>query len=166
MDALIGTFHIDWKLMLAQIVNFAIVFFVLYKFVIKPLGKVLSERKELIQKGIEDGEKNSALLKEAQLVHDKELAQARLEGHALITEIKKTAEEKKEEMLEQTNLEIQKMLSDSKKSIEEEKTKMLSDVQKEIASLVMLATEKVIGDNLSDTINQGVVNKSIESMKK
>ena len=41
MDELVKTFHIDWKLIIAQTVNFTIVLGVLWYFAFKPLMKVI-----------------------------------------------------------------------------------------------------------------------------
>lgn len=165
MDALIGTFHIDWKLMIAQIINFSVVFFVLYRFALKPLSKVLSERKATIEKGVSDAQKNQELLKDAQTAHEKELARGRAEAHDLMTEVKKSAEEKKVEIIRDAQEEVSKMIALGKKSIEEEKQKMVDGLQKEIATIVLLATEKVVGNNLSEQIQSDILKKSINEVQ-
>ena len=50
MDTIIESFHVDFKLLIAQAINFLIVFLVLYYFVFKPLLKVMKERSEKIEK--------------------------------------------------------------------------------------------------------------------
>ena len=166
MDALIGTFHIDWKLMLAQIINFGIVFFVLYRFVIKPLSKTMAERKLVIEQGLSDAKKNEELLKQAEVLHAEELSKARAEAHALITDMKKTTEEKRAEMLLQAEDDVKKILEDGKKSIEEEKQKTVESLKKEIGLLILSATEKVLGTNLPPSVNNEVIQKSIDDLKK
>ena len=52
MDSLITTFHIDWKIVIAQVINFGIVFAVLYFFALKPLSKLMKEREDIISKAI------------------------------------------------------------------------------------------------------------------
>ena len=54
MESIISTFHIDWKIIIAQMINFVIVFVVLYIFALKPLSKLMKERGEKIAKGIDD----------------------------------------------------------------------------------------------------------------
>ena len=56
MEEIIKTFHIDWKLLIAQAVNFAIVVFALYKFAYKPLLKTMNERTAKIEQGLKDAE--------------------------------------------------------------------------------------------------------------
>src|SRR3990167_5120877 len=63
MQEFIATFHIDWKLMLAQIVNFGLVFLAFYLLAAKPLRKLLKEPEETISKGLSDSEKAKELLK-------------------------------------------------------------------------------------------------------
>ena len=62
MDSIIATFHIDWKIIIAQVLNFGVVFGVLYLFALKPLMKVMRERTEKIEKGIKDAKENAEVL--------------------------------------------------------------------------------------------------------
>jgi F-type H+-transporting ATPase subunit b len=162
MEALIGTFHIDWKLMVAQIVNFGIVFAVLFWFVIRPLSKTLKDRKIIIEQGLSDAEKNAVLLKEAETAHDEEVSKGRAEAHELILEMKKTAEEKRIELVNQAEKEVNKMIEDGRRSIKQEKDQMMEHLEKDIATLVISATEKIIGEH---TIKQDVIQKTIDNLK-
>ncbi|MDP2944107.1 MAG: ATP synthase F0 subunit B, partial [bacterium] len=56
MESLISTFHVDVRLLVAQLINFAIVFFVLYFFAFKPLVKVMADRSEKIDKSLKDAD--------------------------------------------------------------------------------------------------------------
>ena len=56
MDELIKTFHIELNLLVAQIVNFSIVLFVLYRFAYAPILKTLNSRTGKIEKGLKDAE--------------------------------------------------------------------------------------------------------------
>ncbi len=50
MESIISTFHIDWKIIIAQAVNFAVVFIVLYIFALKPLSKLMAEEVRKFQR--------------------------------------------------------------------------------------------------------------------
>ena len=76
MDTLLGTFHIDWRLLVAQIINFAIVFAVLYRFVVKPLQKVMLERTAKIEQGLKDAENARARLTNAENDYTQKIAEA------------------------------------------------------------------------------------------
>lgn len=53
---LLNALGIDWKILLAQFVNFAVLVFVLWKFAYKPIFKFLEDRKNKIEEGIKNAE--------------------------------------------------------------------------------------------------------------
>jgi F-type H+-transporting ATPase subunit b len=144
MESIISTFHIDWKIIIAQAVNFGIVFVVLYIFALKPLNKLMAERAEKIKKGIDDAKTNATTLEKTQKEYNEVLMKARLEANTIFQSAKKEAEEKKNAMLNDAKNEVKNIIDAGKKNLEIEKTKMVEDAKKEIASLAMLAAEKVI----------------------
>ncbi len=146
MESIISTFHIDWKIIIAQAVNFSIVFIVLYIFALKPLSKLMAERAEKIAKGIDDAKTNEQLLKDTNLKYEEALTKARVEASKIFEESKKEAEKKRALMLEETKGQVVNMVENGKKALENEKVKMVGEAKKEIVSLTMLATEKLIGN--------------------
>ena len=96
MESIISTFHIDWKIIVAQAINFAVVFIVLYIFALKPLSKLMKERTDTIAKGIDDAKSNAAILEKTAKEYEKVLAKARAEANIVFQDGKKEAEAKKE----------------------------------------------------------------------
>ncbi len=76
MESFITTFHIDWKILIAQGVNFVIIFALLYFFALKPLKKVMSERTHTIEKGIEDAKHSALLISSTQKEYEEVIAKA------------------------------------------------------------------------------------------
>lgn len=160
MDSLIDTFHIDWKLIIAQMVNFGIVIIVLYKFAIKPLGKLMDERSAKIAGGLTDAKKHKELLADTEAEYKKVIADARKESQELIATAKRDAESVREELIAKAKSDAEKTVQNGKDELEAEKLKMLSDARKELASLVVSSTEKVLGSvvdaNLKAKITEAV----------
>mgnify|MGYP006338113431 FL=1 len=144
MEEFVQTFHIDWKLMIAQIINFGLVFLVFYFLAAKPLRKLMKERTEEIEGGLTNAKTNEELLKATKTEYESALQKARLEADAIFSESKKEVVKKREEMIENAKKEVAVMIETGKKSLEQEKVKMLSDAKNELASLAILAAEKVI----------------------
>ena len=159
MESIISTFHIDWKIIIAQAINFGVVFVVLYIYALKPLSKLMAERGEKISKGVEDAKSNALLLEKTKSEHEKTLAEARAEANKIFQEGKKEAEEKKTKMLEDTRLEIAGMIANGKKVLETEKIKMVEEAKKEIVFLTMLATEKLISTKTDGSVNDKTINE-------
>lgn len=153
MESIINTFHIDWKIVLAQLFNFAVVFFILYRFAIKPVNKLMAERTKKITQGLTDAKQNAELVVASKSEYDKALAKARAEAQTIFQNGKKEAETKKAEMMETAKKEVDTMIASGKKTLEAEKVKMVEDAKKEIVSLAVEASKKILAGDLKDIDN-------------
>ncbi len=157
MESIISTFHIDWKIIIAQAVNFGVVFVVLYIYALKPLSKLMTERSEKIAKGIDDAKANAGLLEKTHAEYEAVLAKARTEANKIFQDGKKEAETKKTAMLEEAKLEVAATIENGKKMLEAEKVKMISEAKNEIVNLTIKATEKLLGSKVDGTFNEKTV---------
>lgn len=164
MDSLISTFHLDWKLMVAQAINFAIVILVLYFFALKPLKKLMDERGATIAGGLENAEKQKELLANAQAEYEAMIAKANADASAKMKEAKKDAEAKAVQMMEKAQADVATTISAGKMQLETEKAKMMEEAKKELASLVVSATEKVLGGVVTERIDAKIVEESIKQL--
>ncbi len=145
MQEFINTFHIDWKLMIAQLFNFGLVFLAFFLLVSKPLSKLMKERGDTISKGVNDAKINAEILEKTNKEYEAVLSKARIEANKIFQDGKKEAETEKIAMLEKTKTEVASMIDIGKKNLQVEKTKMVEEAKKEIVTLAMKATEKLIG---------------------
>lgn len=159
MESFIETFHIDWKILIAQVINFGVIFLVLYLFALKPIKKIMTERTNTIEKGINDAKHNAELLSSTQKEYEKTLIKAKEEAHNLFQEGKKEAEAKREEMMQKAQMDVDSMVAVGKKNLEAEKIKMIEEAKNEIVSLVVAATEKVLHDKSDHTVTDKAVKK-------
>jgi len=157
MEDFLTTFHIDWRLMLAQTFNFVVVLVALYYLASKPLRKIIKERTREIEKGLEKGKKNSELLEKTEKEYSKMLIKAKLEANNILEDTKKDALVRKEEMIIEARKEVEVLIDNGKKSLESEKKKMLADTEKEIAGLVIQVTEKVLKDRVDEKYGEEVI---------
>ncbi len=163
MDSLITTFHIDWKIIIAQAINFGVVFAVLYLFALKPLKTLMAERENKIAGGLEDAKGNAELIKKTKEEYDGVMIKAKTEAHDIFQEGKHEAEVKKSEMLANAKNEVEKMIESGKKTLENEKNKMVEEAKNEIVSLVVMATEKLLESRVNESYDKEVV-KQIKNM--
>lgn len=163
MESIVSTFHIDWKIILAQALNFGIVFVVLYIYALKPLSKLMAERSETISKGLDDAKLSADVLEKTNQEYEDILVKARKEANEIFQSGKKDAEKKKAEMMEQSKNEVALMIENGKKTLEAEKSKMVADARREVATLVVKATEKLLGENVDAGYEAKAV-RELESM--
>ena len=145
----LNEFGIQPTLLIAQIVNFLIILFLLKNFFYKPIIKLLDNRK----KKIEESEKNADLIEERLRQTEEKSAQiieeARRNSQNLITESKKEADR----ILAQAAIEARKnaeqVILDAQTQLSTQKEQMKKDLEKETLSLVVGVVKKV----LARTIN-------------
>lgn len=163
MESIISTFHIDWKIIIAQAINFGVVFVVLYIFALKPLSKLMSERSEKIAKGILDAKTNKELLEQTNLEYENMLSKARAEANKIFQDGKKETEAKKTLMLEEAKNEVALLVQNGKKTLEIEKTKMVEEAKNEIVILAMKATENLLNSKIGPSLDEKTI-KEFESL--
>jgi F-type H+-transporting ATPase subunit b len=163
MDEFIATFHIDWKLMLAQTVNFGLVLMVFYLLAAKPLSKLMKERTQDIKKGLLDAKKNAELLKNTKAEYENTLTQAHLKANSIFEEGKKQAKQKKEEMINTAKKEVTLMIANGKKNLEVEKIKIIDEAKEELISLIVKTTEKIIDTKVDKSLNEKII-KELNSL--
>ena len=159
---LLNKLGINWKLLLAQIVNFLILLFILYRFTYKPVLRMLDNRTKKIEKGLKDADDSQKKLKEITLKEREIIKDARKEAQAIMVKVEEQARKNKEEIIIEAKILSKKILKDAEKKIEEEKNKMMSEVKREIAGLVVMATEKVISEKLDSGKDKELIEKAIK----
>jgi len=165
MEDLITTFHIDWKLLIAQLINFAVVLSVLYFFAIKPLMKLMKERTSKIEKGLEDAKINVEKLEKTEQEYQQTMSRANKETQEMINQAKKEAQEKRNEMIEKAKNEVGILLIKGKKQLENEKQKIIQEAKGEISNLIVSATKKVLSGTIDTKIDSRLVENSVKELE-
>ena len=165
MDSIISTFHLDWQIMIAQLINFSIVVFVLWFFVFKPLGAKMTERTKTIEKSLEEAKAIAANLQQSE---EKKLAAIRAaqeQGQQLINEARQLADSERQKSLAATQSEVKKIVEAGKVQLNQEKQNAILAVKKEAADLVVAATKKVLTDIITQPIDEKLVAQSLAKIK-
>ena len=147
---LAGQFGVNWKFLFAQIANFCIVAFLLYKFAFKPVISSIDDRQKKIADGLQYAEEMKHKLAETEKQHKKTLKEAQHEAQKIIAEARESSKKIIDRQTQDAVVQAEDILRKAQESVELEHTKMLSEVRSEIASLVVQTTAKVLRKDLSD----------------
>ncbi len=145
MDALLDAFGIDWKLLIAQAVNFGILIVALYFLLYKPVLKVLEERRALVAKGVEDAERATEKLAGADAAAAKTVEQADKEAAELLATARDAAGTERTRLVKEAEARAAAIAADAEARSKEASAKMLRESEKEIARLAVLAAAKAMG---------------------
>ena len=140
----IGMFGINWKLFLAQLVNFSIILFVLWKWVFGPVTSGLTKRTEKIEASLVDAQKIAEERQTFDSWKQGEMGSVRKEASGIIAQAKQDAEVVRAELLTQAKLEQEKLAANTRAQLEQEKSKMIEEVKGHISELVVSASETIL----------------------
>lgn len=144
-----GQFGVNWKLLVAQIINFGIVTYLLYRFAFKPVIKTLDERREKIENGLKYTEEMEKKLKDAERYHAEVIKKSAAESKKIMDAARQQAKNYTEIQAQEAISKAEEIIKGAHQAMAHEKKQMLSDVRKEVASLVVSTSEKVLSKELS-----------------
>jgi len=145
MKELLENFGVNWKLLLAQVVNFGILFYVLKRFAYGPIVNMLEERQKRIKKGLQEAAESEQKLREAEEKERLILEKANLKALTLVSEAADVAHKKEAEIIETGYHKAESIIKGAERKIEEEKLTMQDEIHKNAGSLVQSAVAKVLG---------------------
>ncbi|MEI8097123.1 MAG: F0F1 ATP synthase subunit B [Candidatus Moraniibacteriota bacterium] len=154
---------IDWKLLIAQAVNFGILFWVLRRFAYKPMLDFLESRTERIDKGLKDAEAAQLKLSSMEEKEKQVLIEARNEARSIITLAEASAKKRDADRLKETEEKTKRFLDDARMKIEEEKQKILTEAKQEITEIVALSVEKILKEKVGTEKDKELIGKMVDN---
>lgn len=165
MDSLIDIFHLDAKLLIAQIVNFAVVFLILYFLIFRPLFKVTGDRSATIEKGLKEAKEIEERLEKTKAEQAVMIKQAKQEAAAILEEANQKAESRKDELVVKAKEEIGALINKEKARMQAEKAETLSAIRSEVADLIRASWEKILSEKMDKTADEKLIAKTLKHLE-
>lgn len=156
---------INFIYLIAQIVNFGIIFFLLKRFLYKPLLNILDERRKRVEETLLKSEK---IEKELSSLKEKEteiLAKARRDSQKILEETRRSAEKLEKQLRDKAKQEADEIIKQTKEVIEVERKRAIQDIEDQAANLVVESTKRVLEDVLSEEQQREILKRTIENLK-
>lgn len=141
---IISKLGIDAKLILAQIVNFIILFFILKKLVYKPILNLLEKRKTMVEKSVHDSQKIEERLTALEEERKKILSDASNNAMAVMEQAKKEASEEHHKAMTTAKKEISSLAERYRGQLKSEKDQMYEELKADVANLIVESCEKIL----------------------
>jgi F-type H+-transporting ATPase subunit b len=143
MEAILHTFGIDWRLLLVNAVNFGLLLAGLTYFLYKPMGRMLEERRQKVEKGVRDAEAAEVKLREIEESRKETLAKAGEEADQMLAQSRKTASEKAKELMNQAEAAAARAIAEAEAEGGELKNRAIQESKEEVARMIVLGIEKL-----------------------
>lgn len=156
---------IDWKLLIAQAVNFLVLLWILKRYAYKPILAYLDERTARIESGLQNAEAAEKKLAATLEEEKKILSLAREEAHQSIAKAEEHAKHRDELMLSETKEKIEKMIQEADVHLAEKQAKLMREAKGELAQVVTIAVEKILHEKMDESADQALIEKALGEVK-
>lgn len=153
-------------MLLAQIVNFGILLFILQRFLYKPLLKVLEERKKKIETSVRQSEEIQKKFDEMSEKQQEILEKAKNESSLIIGNAKKEAKDLSDQIQADASLQAEETIKRTKETLELEREKMVAEAKKQLGAVVANAAEKIIEKSLSNSDKERFIKAAVKEIEK
>lgn len=150
--------NIDISIIIAQIINLSILFYMFKKFIADRLNVLIKDRRALIKKLEEADERYADKIAAAKLEEENILSWARAEANDMMISAKSLADQKAELIMMKAKSDIDSIMEWGRREIEKERLTMLQSMKWKIIDLSLRLNDKMFDDEKAsqDFIEKGM----------
>ncbi|MEO0122388.1 MAG: F0F1 ATP synthase subunit B [candidate division WOR-3 bacterium] len=153
-------------LLIAQILNFLILLWILNRFLYKPILKLFKDRSSKIEDGIKTAENLKKQAAEAEERHRQLIEEAKKEAHRIIEQATKLGDEEKKKIIEMANEESRKIVERTMQEIKSEKQNIMAEIKKEVGEMVVTLSADLIRKKLDEKSQRALIEEAIKEVEK
>ncbi len=142
---------INGKILLAQVVNFFLLMYILKRYLYQPLLDVIQKREKKIKEGLNNAVKAEQALNEAEKNIAEKIKAATLEADRILEKAKTEAKESREKALNKAKEEILNFKEETRVQLEREKAKIMDEIREESGDLIVEIAGKLLAEKISDS---------------
>jgi F-type H+-transporting ATPase subunit b len=148
--------------LIAQLVIFLLVLFILYRLAWGPLLRILNERRARIAQGVEATQKAMQELEAAEKERQAKLEEARREAQTILDRIAKQGEDLRKELEAKAREQADALIAKARAEIQQERQKAVQDLRSQVADLAVMAAGRIIGESLDAKKHRQLIERTIE----
>jgi F-type H+-transporting ATPase subunit b len=160
-----SSLEIDWKILIGQVVNFTILFFVLKFFLYKPFLNLLKTRREKIEEGINKSIKAEEKLGELSDLKVKMEKENEEEKKKVLLKAQEDAKKRSEEIAKKAEEDKDLLLAKAREEAEELKEKEKEATKKKTIENTFLLTEKLLKENIDEKKSREITEDFLSKIK-
>lgn len=150
MAELFEKLGINWTLFVAQLVNFLLLFFILKRFLFKPVQTLLVKRRTDAEKILVDQKNILHEQHEIKMLSEKVLQQAQKDAQDLLAKAEAIAEQNGAKLMTEARAQIEQLQHQHEKKMAQEIEVARQSLAKETVSLALLMVAKVMKDTVKN----------------
>ncbi len=147
------------------VINIFVIYFVLRKFLFKPIQNVIDAREKKISDSYKEAEDTKNEAEKAQSEYEEKMRALKQETLSKLKKADEDAQKIYDKKVDEAKIEAEEIISEAHKSVERDKNLAMRNAQTEIAELAIAVSRKVLSEGNSD-FDKDAYEKMIEDAKK
>ncbi len=165
MKETLGAFGINPILLAGQIINFLVIGWVLYRFLLKPLLANMKARSEKIARGLQDAAQAKAALAEAGRERERVLEEAYAQSSRILERARDEAERLRAAALERARVDAERLMEEARGLVALERQEMERAMQGLSIQLSGKILESVVSDLFSEEEKARIVAEGMRRIR-
>ncbi len=157
--------ELDYGQIVAQIIGFLLVLWIMKRFAWKPILKVLDDRKNRIQSELAEAEDKRVGAEKLGEQYQDKLREIDTEARAHIQAAVKSAEKIAAEIKEEARQDVKELLGRARDEIERDKAEALLALRNDVVNMALKASEKVLKENMDETRHRKAIADFVTDME-
>ncbi|HEY6423801.1 MAG TPA: F0F1 ATP synthase subunit B [Pseudonocardiaceae bacterium] len=149
-----------------ELAIFLLVFAVIWRYVVPPVKKAMTERQEMVRQQIEESQQARIRLKEAEARYADALAEARVEAAKIREASRADAQEIKDEMRQQAEQEVARIRQRGEEQLATQREQVVRELRSELGKLAVTLAGRIVGESVAnDARRAGTVNRFLDELQ-
>ncbi|HXS15228.1 MAG TPA: F0F1 ATP synthase subunit B [Candidatus Saccharimonadales bacterium] len=165
MQEILNNFGVNPVLLVAQIVNFLIILWVLKKFAYKPIFDILDARRRKIAEGVKNAEEANKALEKALGEEQRILKNAQSEAQVILSDAQKQAAEMLSEEESHAKVRVEKILKDARLEIDRQTQETEKKLSAYAGRLAVDLLEKSLTGMVDEKTQKEIIEKTAKKIK-
>ena len=149
-----------WQLAV-QLVAFLVFIYLLWRFAVGPIVRVLDQRAERIRESMASAERMQAELKETQARNEDALLQARREAQEIVASARQTGEQLIARAREEASVQQEEYLKRAEDTLRQQTEEARIALRREVGDLAVLAAGKIVRKELDPTAQSQLIERTL-----
>ncbi|ADQ13875.1 F0F1 ATP synthase subunit B [Halanaerobium hydrogeniformans] len=150
--------------MLWQIFNFFVLMYLLKRYLYSPIKDILEKRAAHVNTEIDDAEKMREEAKKLKEKYQAKLRDARGEAQNIIDKAEDRANVKAKNIIKEAEEKAENIKAKKMEEIEKAKKETMAELRNKVASMTILATNRLIQEQLDEDKHQVMINQFIDQL--
>ncbi|HEY6972968.1 MAG TPA: F0F1 ATP synthase subunit B [Nitrospiraceae bacterium] len=158
--------HFFSSLIFWEVLSFAILLFVLYKFAFPGILSALEEREKKIRDSLDQAERFRTEAEHKLKEYEAKLNAASKEADGILATAKERAQRILEENEQRLTADAERIKGDATREIDQERRKAIQEIRTQTTDLALMVAEKVVERSLTDADHRRLADEALAALAK